>query len=155
MNGLSSRLTRWTLRLQEHDFEVEHKPGKDHGDADGVSRLVCDDEDITGPTSTDETTSDAIKEVRTILTDAVAHSVTTGGDPLLTQRHVAAAITTAVFGLDSDSSLSFGSSADNLNPTGVWRLRCCRRRPYRHPSSLFLRCSPGRRAVRVPQVKLP
>ena len=117
--GLSSRLTRWTLRLQEHDFEVEHKPGKDHGDADGVSRLVSDDEDATGPTSTDETTSDAIKEVRTILADAVTHSANTGGDPLLTQRHVAAAITTAVFGIDSDSSFAFGSSADQVNPTGA------------------------------------
>ena len=117
--GLSSRLTRWTLRLQEYDFEVEHKPGKDHGDADGVSRLVCEDEDVTGPTSTDETTSDAIKEVRTILSDAVAHSLATGGDPLLTQRHVAASITTAVFGLDSDTSISLGSSVDHLNPTGA------------------------------------
>ena len=117
--GLSSRLTRWTLRLQEHDFEVEHKPGKDHGDADGVSRLVCEDEEVTGPTSTDESTSEAIKEVRTILADTVAHSLTTGGDPLLTQRHVAAAITAAAFGTDSDTSAIFGSSADNINPTGA------------------------------------
>ena len=74
--GMSSRLTRWTLRLQEYEFEVEHKPGKDHGDADGVSRLVCEDEEVTGPTSTDESTSEAIKEVRTILADTVAHSLT-------------------------------------------------------------------------------
>ena len=86
---------------------------------DGVSRLVCDDEDDTGPTSTDETTSDAIKEVRTIRSDAVAHSHATGGDPLLTQQHVAASITTAAFGLDSDTSISLGSSVDHLNPTGA------------------------------------
>jgi hypothetical protein len=117
--GLSSRLTRWTLRLQEHDFEVEHKPGKDHGDADGVSRLVCEDEDVTGPTSTDESTSDAIREVRSIIADTVAHSLATGGDPLLTQRHVAAAITAAAFGTDLNTSAVFGSSADNVNPTGA------------------------------------
>ena len=116
--GLSSRLTRWTLRLQEHDFEVEHKPGKDHGDADGVSRLVCEDEDITGPTSTDESTSDAIREVRTIIADTVAHSMATGGDPLLTQRHVAAAITAAAFGTDLSTSAVFGSPDDG-NPTGA------------------------------------
>jgi hypothetical protein len=39
--GISSRLTRWTLRLQEYNFAVEHKPGKLHADADGVSRLVA------------------------------------------------------------------------------------------------------------------
>ena len=38
--GPASRLTRWSLRLQEFDFEVEHKPGKHHHDADAVSRLV-------------------------------------------------------------------------------------------------------------------
>ena len=32
---------RWILKLQENQFEVEHKPGKDHTDADGVSRLVA------------------------------------------------------------------------------------------------------------------
>ena len=117
--GLSSRLTRSTLRLQEHNFEVEHKPGKGHGDADGVSHLVCDDEDATVPTSTDESTSDAIKKVKTILADTVAHSLTTSGDPLHTQRHVAAAITTAAFGIDSDTSFVFGASANHVNPTGA------------------------------------
>jgi hypothetical protein len=39
--GPASRLMRWILRLQEYDFQVEHKPGQLHKDADGVSRLVC------------------------------------------------------------------------------------------------------------------
>ena len=39
--GPSSRLMRWILKLQEYQFEVEHKAGKDHTDADGVSRLVA------------------------------------------------------------------------------------------------------------------
>ena len=39
--GPASRLTRWNLKLLEYDFEVEHKPGKNHADADAVSRLVA------------------------------------------------------------------------------------------------------------------
>ena len=39
--GPASRITRWIMRLQEYDFEVEHKPGRHHQDADAVSRLVC------------------------------------------------------------------------------------------------------------------
>ena len=38
--GASSRLTRWSLRLQEYRFDVIHKPGVAHKDADGISRLV-------------------------------------------------------------------------------------------------------------------
>ena len=39
--GPASRLMRWILKLQEYSFEVEHKPGKSHADADAVSRLVA------------------------------------------------------------------------------------------------------------------
>ena len=38
--GKASRLQRWILSLQEYDFTVTHKPGKDHCDADGLSRLA-------------------------------------------------------------------------------------------------------------------
>ena len=38
--GPASRLMRWNMKLLEYDFEVEHKPGKIHTDADAVSRLV-------------------------------------------------------------------------------------------------------------------
>ena len=38
--GASSRLTRWSLKLQEYRFTVQHKPGKLHQDADAISRLV-------------------------------------------------------------------------------------------------------------------
>lgn len=36
----SSRLMRWSLRLAEFDFTVEHKAGKRHTNADGLSRAV-------------------------------------------------------------------------------------------------------------------
>jgi hypothetical protein len=38
--GVSSRLTRWIMRLQEYDFEIHHKPGAQHQDADALSRLA-------------------------------------------------------------------------------------------------------------------
>lgn len=37
----SSRLMRWALRLSEFTYTVEHKPGKKHTNADGLSRAVC------------------------------------------------------------------------------------------------------------------
>lgn len=36
----SSRLLRWTLKLGEYDYEVTHKPGKKHLNADALSRKV-------------------------------------------------------------------------------------------------------------------
>ena len=39
--GPASRLMRWILKLSEYNFEVEHKSGVTHCDADGLSRLVA------------------------------------------------------------------------------------------------------------------
>ena len=38
--GPSSRLMRWNLKLMEYQFDIEHKPGKLHLDADALSRLT-------------------------------------------------------------------------------------------------------------------
>lgn len=35
--------TRWTLLLQEYDFEVIHRPGKENGNADGLSRQAWEE----------------------------------------------------------------------------------------------------------------
>ena len=36
----NARLTRWSLALQPYNFSVEHRPGRDNGNADGLSRSV-------------------------------------------------------------------------------------------------------------------
>lgn len=38
MMGTNARLTRWALYLQQYCFEVKHRPGKKHGNADALSR---------------------------------------------------------------------------------------------------------------------
>ncbi|CAJ0956878.1 unnamed protein product [Ranitomeya imitator] len=38
MCGTNGRLLRWSLALQQFDFTIEHKMGKEHGNADGLSR---------------------------------------------------------------------------------------------------------------------
>ena len=35
------RLTRWVMYLQDIQFDVQYKPGKLHGNADGLSRQCC------------------------------------------------------------------------------------------------------------------
>lgn len=37
----SSRLTRWSIKLSEFDYEIIHKPGVKHGNADALSRIVA------------------------------------------------------------------------------------------------------------------
>ena len=40
-------LTRWMIFLQQFNFEVEYKPGKNHNNADAMSRIPPSD-DIVG-----------------------------------------------------------------------------------------------------------
>lgn len=39
MKNKNARLQRWALSLQQYNFEIGHKPGKLHGNADGLSRM--------------------------------------------------------------------------------------------------------------------
>ena len=39
-NHQCARLTRWVLKLAEYEFEIEHKPGKKHVNADSWSRYI-------------------------------------------------------------------------------------------------------------------
>jgi len=36
----NSRLTRWSLSIPPYDFLVQHRPGKDNGNADASSRFA-------------------------------------------------------------------------------------------------------------------
>ena len=49
--NLSGKIARWALYLSELDYEVIHKPGKSHGNADGLSRSKLIEET---PTAQDE-----------------------------------------------------------------------------------------------------
>ncbi|XP_068097047.1 uncharacterized protein [Hyperolius riggenbachi] len=39
--GTNARVSRWFLSLQEFNFLVEHRPGKEHQNADALSRVHC------------------------------------------------------------------------------------------------------------------
>ncbi len=41
-DNMSARLARWLSRLQLFGFEIEYRPGKNHGNADGLSRLALE-----------------------------------------------------------------------------------------------------------------
>lgn len=37
----SARIARWGLALQEYQLEIKHRPGKNHGNVDALSRIYC------------------------------------------------------------------------------------------------------------------
>ena len=45
MRNSNPRLTRWALALQPFEFVVKHKPGSQHGNADGLSRQAWSEGD--------------------------------------------------------------------------------------------------------------
>jgi hypothetical protein len=40
-NHQCPHLTRWVLKLSEYDFQIIHKPGKKHVNADVLSRHIA------------------------------------------------------------------------------------------------------------------
>jgi hypothetical protein len=44
MSNSNARLMRWVLKLQSYDFDVVHRPGREHVDADFFSRQGCPEE---------------------------------------------------------------------------------------------------------------
>lgn len=40
LNDPTGHLARWALNLQSYDFEIKYRPGKNHGNADTLSRQV-------------------------------------------------------------------------------------------------------------------
>ena len=50
-------LARWLAKLQAFDFTIEHRPGLQHGNADGLSRCrKCNNADCTGLFKPEEVT---------------------------------------------------------------------------------------------------
>ena len=41
MKNSNARLTRWSLELQPYRAVLQHRPGKNHENADGLSRGAC------------------------------------------------------------------------------------------------------------------
>ena len=39
VGNLSERIARWITKLNEYEFTVEYKPGKQHANADALSRI--------------------------------------------------------------------------------------------------------------------
>ena len=50
----SGKRTRWALELQTYEFEIKHKSGKQHGDADALSRAEHADEPSSDPRDDDD-----------------------------------------------------------------------------------------------------
>ena len=42
LNENNLRLARWSLALQPYDFTVQHRAGRENGNADGLSRGAVD-----------------------------------------------------------------------------------------------------------------
>ena len=63
MKHESTLLYHWTAQLEDYDFEVLHRPGKNQGHVDALSRLPQDNVNLLGANKTTLGTPEATKEV--------------------------------------------------------------------------------------------
>ena len=75
------QVARWLERLSDFDFEVEHRPGQSHGNADGLSRLAWES------TTLAEQDEDAvlIQSINVELLSRESMKATLKQDPVLSQ----------------------------------------------------------------------
>ena len=59
----SALLHRWAAQLEDYDFEVLHRPGKNQGHVDALSRLPLDNMNMLGTHRITLETPEATKEV--------------------------------------------------------------------------------------------
>ena len=52
MKNESTLLHRWAFQLEDYDFEILHRPGKNQGHVDALSRLPMDKVQFLGPGKT-------------------------------------------------------------------------------------------------------
>ena len=52
MKNESALLHRWAAQLEDYDFEILHRPGKNQGHVDALSRLSVDKVQFLGPGKT-------------------------------------------------------------------------------------------------------
>ena len=75
-NDADGMLARWLAKLQQYDFKIEHRAGKDHGNADGLSRChSCKNDECPGkpiiPTTEEESSTGEFPVKRTIMVQRV------------------------------------------------------------------------------------
>ena len=63
MKNESALLHRWAGQLEDHDFEILHRPGKDQGHVDALSRLPMDVVHFIGKEKTVLSSTDATVQV--------------------------------------------------------------------------------------------
>ena len=55
------RRARWVMELQQYNFTIEHKPGKENKNADALSRLIYKEDENDQDSTSDEADHRAIE----------------------------------------------------------------------------------------------
>ena len=63
MKHESALLLHWAAQLEDYDFEVMHRPGKNQGHVDALSRLPLGNVNLLGANRTTQGTLEATKEL--------------------------------------------------------------------------------------------
>ena len=58
------QIARWLQKLQEYDFEIQHRLGRSHGNADALSRRPCDETDCTFCLRLEKKDDEAVRTAR-------------------------------------------------------------------------------------------